>query len=132
MLEVVKKGNKEYATDIPHSTSERRIGTWIDGKPLYRKVIQTTTPTVTTNGTEVWGQEDVAENVSVIKVSECYLISGNAMLPIYYSVFNGYSIRCRTSISSSNNKGILAIISANKSLNNSNVIAIVEYTKTTD
>lgn len=39
MLEVVKNGNKEYATEIPYSINERRIGTWIDGKPLYRKVL---------------------------------------------------------------------------------------------
>lgn len=33
-------GNKYYNTEIPYSTEEIRIGTWINGKPLYRKVYQ--------------------------------------------------------------------------------------------
>lgn len=44
MLETVKHNDKHYATEIPYSTEERRVGTWIDGKPLYRKVINVTNP----------------------------------------------------------------------------------------
>lgn len=34
------------AQDI-YSTEETRIGTWIDGKPLYRRVVQITSPNAT-------------------------------------------------------------------------------------
>lgn len=33
-----------------YSSNEVEIGTWIDGKPIYRKVFQGITPTQTTNG----------------------------------------------------------------------------------
>ena len=32
-----------------YSTTETRIGTWINGKPLYRKVLSITTPSSTSN-----------------------------------------------------------------------------------
>lgn len=38
-------GDAASASQEVYSTEETRIGTWIDGKPLYRKVILTTTPT---------------------------------------------------------------------------------------
>lgn len=35
-----------------YSTNEQLIGTWIDGKPLYRKVILAPNPGITTQGQE--------------------------------------------------------------------------------
>lgn len=37
-LEVVSGNGKKYATEIPYSASERRVGTWKDGNPIYRQV----------------------------------------------------------------------------------------------
>ena len=37
---------QEAAGDV-YSTKETRVGTWIDGKPLYRRVFQSTTPSTT-------------------------------------------------------------------------------------
>lgn len=36
-----------------YSTTEQRVGTWIDGKPLYRKVVSSAMPQVSTDGTVV-------------------------------------------------------------------------------
>lgn len=35
---------------IDYSTSERVVGTWIDGKPLYQKTVKPNLPTTITNG----------------------------------------------------------------------------------
>lgn len=37
-----------------YSTEEQRIGTWIDGKPLYRKVIQTNSGTSTSKWQKIY------------------------------------------------------------------------------
>lgn len=37
-LQVVKKSNKYFSEGVPYSTNEVKIGEWIDGKALYRKV----------------------------------------------------------------------------------------------
>lgn len=56
----VYKNGVEIATlnDIPntsdvYSTEEKVVGTWIDGKPIYRKVVQTTTPTTANQWTDI-------------------------------------------------------------------------------
>jgi len=44
-------GNSDISSNgETYSTEEIKIGTWIDGKPIYRKVFETTTPAVTPNG----------------------------------------------------------------------------------
>ena len=45
-------------SDTDYSTTEEKVvGTWVNGKPIYQKTIQTTMPTVTTDG--VLAQNDV-------------------------------------------------------------------------
>lgn len=43
----------EKASFTTYSTTETRVGTWIDGKPLYRKVVQFTSPADTYTFTQV-------------------------------------------------------------------------------
>lgn len=40
-----------YASPNDYSTSEKIVGTWIDGKPLYQKTLTLDYPTVTADGT---------------------------------------------------------------------------------
>ena len=124
--------NNEY------STEERRIGTWIDGKPLYRKVIQTTTPTVTTNGTSVW-QQVVMQNVKFGRVTDCQMLSnlanGTLLSPITRSTLSsGLNQFITVSFvnNTSNNTGVFQIESSSTTYNNRTVYAVIEYTKTTD
>ena len=124
--------NNEY------STEERRIGTWIDGKPLYRKVIQTTTPTVTTNGTSVW-QQVVMQNVKFGRVTDCQMLSnlanGTLLSPITRSTLSsGLNQFITVSFvnKTSNNTGVFQIESSSTTYNNRTVYAVIEYTKTTD
>lgn len=41
-------GGSDELLDV-YSTEEKRIGTWIDGKPLYRRVFESTIPSVSTD-----------------------------------------------------------------------------------
>ena len=45
-----------------YSTLETRIGTWIDGKPIYRRVIETTVP----NATGKWLPAERVDNVDKV------------------------------------------------------------------
>ena len=60
-----------------YSTTEKRIGTWIDGKPLYQKTIVDTMPTVTTSGTRANRQIDI----SGLTISACISIDGVYYVP---------------------------------------------------
>lgn len=118
-----KGQNEEY------STFEQRIGTWIDGKPLYRKVVSATFGTVT-EGT----QSEITitmNNVGFALIDKYWLDRMNENYPAinqgYASdaIYLGY-----TSFSDSNCylkfRTKVAFASSKK------VYAIVEYTKTTD
>lgn len=116
-------------------TTEQKIGTWIDGKLLYRKVIETTIPTVTTDGVSAWRQV-VIPNIAYGRVvsSDSNL---NATTRRSIILFHGKDnpalyVRSHFVINTSNNNGILEIESNNTAYNDKPVIAIVEYTKTTD
>lgn len=128
MLEVVRKGNKEYATDIPYSTSERRIGTWIDGKPLYRKEIIGTTGN-TTDGN--FATKEVDMNIRnldnfFIERAFCYDSYGES-IPIPYTSNNEYIIKAL--LTSANT---LKVIINGSVFNNLPFYVSVLYTKTTD
>ena len=117
---------------------EQRIGTWIDGKPLYRKVIQTTTPTVTTNGTSAW-QQVAIQNVKFGRVTDCQMLSnvanGTLLSPITRSTLAaGLNQFITVSFvnNTSNNTGVFQIESSSTTYNNRTVYAVIEYTKTTD
>ena len=42
-----------YANENDYSTSEKIVGTWISGKPIYQKTFTATMPTCSTEGTDV-------------------------------------------------------------------------------
>lgn len=116
-----------------YSTSEKRIGTWIDGKPLYRKVVQGTLPNCVTNGTYVYSNINIGSNINMAFIKEGYVLSGTNILPLYfYSSSNmnyGYRIYCQEV--TSNNYSIQSA-NANTSNNGNTYYAVVEYTKTTN
>ena len=53
-----------------YSTTEQVIGTWIDGKPLYEKVVQTTFSTPTNEGNQVYsGYIDISSEIPNIDMA---------------------------------------------------------------
>lgn len=108
--------------DINYSTTEQVIGTWIDGKPIYRKVITGNAPSTD------W--TDFAQ-LSSLNIDTCINIKGNLYqdnnwnIPINTYESNDYYILVswnRTYISYKKNGWT----------SNPTLILIIEYTKTTD
>ena len=101
-----------------YSTNEQIIGRWVDGKPIYRKVI-------TTNSTQMDVSSFNIENVSdvryFVKTTGNYIFPGaygyasNNMIALYF--VNGYS------------QIQMAFARPDKFVS---VTIILEYTKTTD
>ncbi len=109
-----------------YSINEQRIGTWIDGKPLYRKVMTITVPTVTTPGTAVTNKKSIGSNIDTAYVKFGYVVflNGRWTLPVlgdtYFTqtfVNDAKELNCRSTFNS---------------LNGSTAYVIIEYTKTTD
>ena len=132
-LQVSKISGKFYSQDIPCKTVEQKVGTWIDGKPIYRMVI---------TGTKVSGSDLLISNIqtNVKQILFYYGVltatssSGNKLnYPLSYyegssnnhhSSFNIYPL--------SNNKLEFRLSGTTSIYNNGDVTAIVFYTKTTD
>lgn len=104
-----------------YSTEEKVVGTWINGKKLYRKVISfskssstTTVPTGITNG----------ENARII---DGYLLSKDGWnIPLwYYNGENYYNAVCISPDGSS-------LFNSGAGMSGLSGYFIVEYTKTTD
>lgn len=111
-----------------YSTEEQVIGTWTDGKPLYRKMVSGTFGTVTQD------KESTVEinlpNVNFVLVEKYWLdrISSNNAInqgPIENSISLGY-----TSIYSSGST--VRFRTKQSWASNVTVYAIIIYTKTTD
>lgn len=98
-----------------YSTNEIRVGTWIDGKPLYRRVVL---------GTLVDG--DLAVNLTSSNIYEVIKVDGfcGNQRPLNF-YFSGYSVSTRFS------DGYMYIF-ASTPYANENFKMIIEYTKTTD
>lgn len=105
-----------------YSTSETRVGTWIDGKPLYRKVISGTTTGETNNILNIiTGYDEVIKYNGTFKTPSGYITE----LPEYTNSTNYIYFVLNTA----NNVGILTIPSG---FIGGIYKIIIEYTKTTD
>ena len=83
--------NNTYSCDYintkanTYSTTEQRVGTWIDNKPIYRRVIQTTLPNCTTTGTSAFSEISLDFIIDTL-VSTNLIIKGSVFqsnLPLY-------------------------------------------------
>jgi hypothetical protein len=107
-----------------YSTTEHRIGTWINGKPIYRKVFTFTTPS---------NDDDYIINTGlsmdkIIKVYGGIAGASGGVTPIPYAIWFGttpYYTTFRVSVNKIYYKGSSAY-------GNTSAYAIIEYTKTTD
>lgn len=108
-----------------YSTNEKIIGTWIDGKPIYRKTFTFTTPS---------GNQDYTINTNisnigtVISCTGGIIASNGSLIPIPTAIdFSGtiYATSLRVYQGNIYYKG-------NSSYGNSQAYAVIEYTKTTD
>ena len=109
--------------DNVYSTSEKRIGTWVDGKPIYRKVVKITNPQ--TSNTDYVVVSNVIENL--IKLYGYMKASNGAKFPVPQTDSDStYSVVFMTT--GGGLRGRFSYINAAPA----EVYVVVEYTKTTD
>jgi hypothetical protein len=116
--------HKEFNNKQIYSTNEQVIGTWIDGKPLYRKVVDCGALPNNTTKTVPSGISNVADMVKISGFSKD--ASGGCLPMPFVSTTSPVAV----SYNASNNQ-----ISITTSQNRTNYIStsiILEYTKTTD
>ena len=117
---------------INYSTIETKIGTWIDGKPLYQKVVTFDSSDLQADTT---GKKLVLaiQDIDSIKTYQVFVTNGTIPLPysepnVYFGYFlaydstNAVDFRFRYSTS----------IASDLSIYFAGSIAILQYTKTTD
>lgn len=118
-------GSSQKEPEEIYSLEETKIGKWVDGKPLYRKVVYISN---LPNSNSI--DYDIFNDTSII--DNCH-INGNS-----YYVDNNYNIPINTPFDASslcfsfitNNKKLRIYCASNRSSQYAYVI--VEYTKTTD
>lgn len=123
----------DKGSDI-YSEEETVVGTWIDGKPLYRKVIQTTTPAKDVSGTVATLPDGTDK---VIHLDGFIVASNNIRIPIIYNgtnpktteSSNGFLIMLTTIDYA---KKTISQLAKNEGYANRPSTLILEYTKTTD
>lgn len=118
--------NLDKTLDI-YSTSEIRIGTWIDGKPIYRKTILRT-DAITADTEHVIDMN--ISNIDIITNISGVLSSSNKQV---YRQINTYNLpNTNSSISMFAQIDGIVKIYAKENWGSPNIIITLEYTKTTD
>lgn len=120
---IFEKFYSEYQDN--YLTSERRIGTWYDGRPLYKKTIKIQN-TAFSNGNNL-----VAHNISNLRqcVKTELVKEGSHIFPYFNYANNTLTITAITNVDSTD----ILIRCINDSWGNTNIwYATLYYTKTTD
>ena len=116
---------------VGYSTNETKIGTWRDGKPLYRKIIEATAPNTNANGTYVQSATSIANNIDNAFVEFAYLTDPyGTNAPTPYITNAGYQLK--VNIGFNNNVKTLDVYNGVTTYNGCKVTASILYTKTTD
>lgn len=116
-----------------YSTEEQIIGNWIDGKPLYRKVLTASMPQVITDGTIVTSTIDLrVSNLDMVVVDGAHIVGkyNNAIynFPIPFVHHGDAKLQATYDIYARN----IELRSSWSRLNSHKAIFSVIYTKTTD
>lgn len=117
-------GASVHATKLlnTYSTNELKIGTWIDGKPIYRKVFTGNKGNDDLNlGTVSSNLDTVTDEYGILTDTS----NNKKKLPYYYSS----SVWISMEVNSSKN---LVVYGSTSQFAKGSVTMVVEYTKTTD
>jgi hypothetical protein len=130
-----KPGGMPQDGYINYSTSERIVGTWVDGKPLYQKtIVDTTNDTV--NVTKY-----ISIGASIDTCVSCngvFLNTNNVFNPLPYftnAVTNNNIAALKLVINpndASSNKNTIGLVCSSSNLLNRPVYVTIQYTKTAD
>lgn len=112
----IEKSFEEYSTD------ETVIGRWIDGKPIYRKVIQANTPSSSAWIDTATVSSDIATCIKILGV----FVTDGQKVPFPYGE-ERYQVNCTITA-----EGKLRVYVQHSVYYNKPFVVTVEYTKTTD
>lgn len=110
-----------------YSTTEKRVGTWINGKPIYRKVVSQPVSNWTGNKDINLGVSnvDVFTNARVLIDTDIYTAVGNTQGSTSYYLRNWVFRKTST------NNTVTVVNGLNTSITGI-IYVVIEYTKTTD
>lgn len=108
---------------ITYFTTETVVGTWIDSKPIYRKVLTGTLPTGSGENTFNFSGINIINFYGKIKATS----GATFLINTYYTPIPAYSIS-----SWIDNSGNLKIECGSNYNTSSQYEIVIEYTKTTD
>lgn len=131
------------ARESIYSASEKVVGCWTDGRPIYQKTFTYTMPTITTDGTRVAGSfVSIGASVGTVVDIQATLYSASAAT---YDVINyvdklsesSNNVRKYTRFfvvnnSASSNKNTLCALCNDTSFSAATAYVTLKYTKTTD
>jgi len=116
-----------------YSTTEQVVGTWIDGKPLYRRIMTGTIPSTSANGTYANITSDIADNIDFAYIElQIAERTDNIVVnfPRVYASFSSQAYaQSNCSITSAKK---LQVSNTTTELNAGTYYVWVNYTKTTD
>lgn len=116
----------EEMTKEKYSTDEQVIGTWIDGKPLYRKVGTIKFTSIYSQGNFTVGSL-ISSNIkygTITKVFTDSLLCNN--------LYNTFDSTIKSNIYVSAEGGYIFGFTTRENYLNKTIYVVVEYTKTTD
>ena len=117
-----------------YSTDEVLIGRWIDGKPLYQKVITGTLPNCTTEGTVVSkNDQHNIPNVDLIFIDHAF-VKDFSDWPATSTLTRilPYTLNAGSQMKVSIGRTVVQYANAAKTYNGSTVYSVARYTKLTD
>lgn len=112
-----------------YSTTEQRIGTWIDGKPLYRKTIAYTT-TSTVGALNTATSVSIPHNISNFK--QLVRAEATDSINLHYPLMNGTNTVSNATFIHSANDTYVYLKIINDTFTARTYYITLEYTKTTD
>ena len=130
--------NKFNKSDI-YSTTEKVVGCWTDGRPIYQKTLAFTMPTTSTDGTLVASNIAIGASVeNAISAIAWFKVPNGNVIFLNDFTMSGSTVRqgrvqiCTNSSTTSGNKNTLQISNGMMSWNDATGYATIQYTKTTD
>lgn len=129
-----------YGDPNEYSTTEKIVGSWIDGKPLYQKTITYTMPTISTDGTRTVGAY-TSTGTTIKTVVDVQAIAYNSS-GAYYELLNRadkleestgssrkYSRLFVMTNSASSNKNTVCVVANDSSFSRATAYITIKYTK---
>lgn len=130
--------NKFNKSDI-YFTTEKVVGCWTDGRPIYQKTLAFTMPTTSTDGTLVASNIAIGASVeNAISAIAWFKVPNGNVIFLNDFTMSGSTVRqgrvqiCTNSSTTSGNKNTLQISNGMMSWNDATGYATIQYTKATD